>query len=434
MKSVSILIPTSAEHSLRVAFNKIVKAAVRMELPVNTQGFMPDYASRREVMKTRIVIDGDSHRSEKYAVEVMDVMLELPEVGAQAGDWIVVARVNKVVGDAADGQNDVFSVDADVAAQFRSAAITCEHCNVNRYRVRSVVCVNVVAGQMKQVGHECATFYVGNAERAIDGLAFQELVQVLLAPFSDEDGPQWGGRGGRVAMAHDAQEVVARAIRAIRDHGWVPSKDENGERNPDATWFRVNGELNTRADQPSFVPVLDSDTVAAAEMISWVRGVRLGGTDEYLPALQALFSPEWVSSRRMGLAVSLVRAFERAKVEQAKIDNPPTEPAPEGRVQVTGTIQKFKSVPGWTYDSWVEKMIVELPSRARVWLSVPAFLVAPKVGDAITFVATFERSKDDQFFAFGSRPAAPKAPKKPRAKKGEKVADPLAPGGEYVAK
>ncbi len=436
----TLTVPTASLKSLEHAFGKIVKAARRLGLSLSDTGLrvLPD--TKRELLKTRVAIEQANselgsvggERTEKFAVEVVDVEISLPSTGATTGEWIVVGRVNKVV-DAPQGGNDVFSQQQEIVEAFRTAPITCEHCKANRHRVRSVVCANVVKGELKQVGHECATFYVGNAEQAIDELAFVEFVQVLLAPFSDEDGPEWGGRGGRVALAHDAQEVVARAARLIRVDGWTASKDDNGNPNHDATWRRVAGELTRKVGDPLFVYVSEEDNALAVLILRWVEENIDSTDDEYLQAIQALFQPGWVSSRRLGLAVSVVRAYERVQDGAFKKANPPTEAAPQGRVQVTGKILKFKSVPGFTYDSWVTKTIVELTSRARVYVSLPSFLPDAKVGDTITFVATFERSKDDQFFAFGSRPAAPKV-KKPKAKKGEKVVDPLAPGGQYVAK
>ena len=49
------------------------------------------------------------------------------------------------------------------------------------------------------------------------------------------------------------------------------------------------------------------------------------------------------------------------------------------------------------------KMLVKLAGGSKVWCTVPAGSEATR-GDVITFKATFEVSKDDPSFAFGSRP------------------------------
>lgn len=75
--------------------------------------------------------------------------------------------------------------------------------------------------------------------------------------------------------------------------------------------------------------------------------------------------------------------------------------APVGRVTVTGTVLSTKvqeSIYGATL-----KMLLKLENNSRVWLTVPRKATVTK-GDSVTVTATFEVSKDDKSFAFGSRP------------------------------
>ena len=69
-----------------------------------------------------------------------------------------------------------------------------------------------------------------------------------------------------------------------------------------------------------------------------------------------------------------------------------------------GTILGFKEVEN-DYGVTV-KMIVRLePTNAKVYLTLPSSLCDAERGSRIQFTATFERSKDDPFFGFGSRPS-----------------------------
>lgn len=75
--------------------------------------------------------------------------------------------------------------------------------------------------------------------------------------------------------------------------------------------------------------------------------------------------------------------------------------APVGRQTVTGTVLSTKvqeSIYGATL-----KMLLKLTNGSRVWLTVPRKATVTK-GDSVTVTATFEVSKDDKSFAFGSRP------------------------------
>jgi hypothetical protein len=81
---------------------------------------------------------------------------------------------------------------------------------------------------------------------------------------------------------------------------------------------------------------------------------------------------------------------------------PPSAPAPEGRVQVTGEVLSMRI--DRTQFGCITKMLVKLASGSKVWCSVPTGANELRRGDTITFTATFERKAGDQFFAFGKRP------------------------------
>lgn len=75
--------------------------------------------------------------------------------------------------------------------------------------------------------------------------------------------------------------------------------------------------------------------------------------------------------------------------------------APVGRQTVTGTVLSTK-VQESAYGT-VRKMLVKLEGNSRVWVTVPGGSGVER-NDVVTFTATFEASKDDKSFAFGSRP------------------------------
>jgi len=91
------------------------------------------------------------------------------------------------------------------------------------------------------------------------------------------------------------------------------------------------------------------------------------------------------------------RAAERAAAPQ------PNAPAPEGRVEVEGTVVHTKRVESdWGVS---EKMLVVITSTlAKVWCSIPSQWGADIKGCQVRVKATWTRSHDDEFFSFGKRP------------------------------
>src|SRR5690606_13403067 len=103
----------------------------------------------------------------------VDAEVSIPEIGTDSGEWAVAGLVHAVDG---EDQNDVFSKDPEIRERFLTASLTCEHCGVNRRRVRTVVCRNIKSGRAIQVGSECAGHYVKDPFRDIGILEFQSLV------------------------------------------------------------------------------------------------------------------------------------------------------------------------------------------------------------------------------------------------------------------
>ena len=92
--------------------------------------------------------------------------------------------------------------------------------------------------------------------------------------------------------------------------------------------------------------------------------------------------------------------------------------APVGRTRIEGVVATLKFVPNEF--GGANKMLVEMASGAKVWLSVPSMvagieqagclstdeLKAALVGKTISVTATFKQKEGDATFAFGSRPNA----------------------------
>lgn len=104
---------------------------------------------------------------------------------------------------------------------------------------------------------------------------------------------------------------------------------------------------------------------------------------------------------------SIKRDAEWATRRQAEKESPPVTAAPEGRVAVEGIVLSVKSQPNPFnyYGGETYKMLLKLSCGNKVWLSIPSSQNVNIKGASVKVTATFERSKDDQHFAFGKRPS-----------------------------
>ena len=99
------------------------------------------------------------------------------------------------------------------------------------------------------------------------------------------------------------------------------------------------------------------------------------------------------------------RGLERV-AEKAAEEALPKLPVPEGRIEITGKVKGFKETEDrFTYGGGtILKMIVQDDRGFKVYGTVPSGLRLER-GDRVTFRATVEQSRDDEFFGFFKRPA-----------------------------
>ena len=107
--------------------------------------------------------------------------------------------------------------------------------------------------------------------------------------------------------------------------------------------------------------------------------------------------------------IALVKKLADEVNNPAPKEPTPTIPAPEGRVEVQGTVLNLKAVD--SSFGVVTKALIKLNNTfdgAKVYVTVPNSYSKIdrelEKDDNIIFKATFQRSDRDQFFAFGKRP------------------------------
>jgi hypothetical protein len=153
-------------------------------------------------------------------------------------------------------------------------------------------------------------------------------------------------------------------------------------------------------------PRAAEDDAAANALIEWISTLEIDAEkDEFLANLKDLVVAGFVSERRLSFLAALPGAKTRWERKQDEVNNPPTTPAPTGRVEVTGEVVSVKHKVNEFTGGDVYKMLVLLSDRNKVYCSVPRGVDPDNAkGMKIRFVARFDRSPDDEHFSFGSRP------------------------------
>lgn len=135
------------------------------------------------------------------------------------------------------------------------------------------------------------------------------------------------------------------------------------------------------------------------EIIEWAEGSSHYIVSDIVWKLKAYGS---LSDKQVDL-LHRIRQQEADRAAEAAADPQPTGPAPEGRIEVEVEVLGTKAVES-TFGyrtTYVTKALVRLAGyNTKAWLTSAGL----GKGDKAVIRATFTRSSDDKFFAFGSRP------------------------------
>ena len=141
-----------------------------------------------------------------------------------------------------------------------------------------------------------------------------------------------------------------------------------------------------------------SSTISTFTAIEWALSA---ANTNHVARDIAAKSQRWTLSEKQEAYVVNAYKWAQQRKEDAAAKAAAGITAPTGRQVVTGKVTKVTGQD--TQFGWVTKVIVELPTGARVRGNAPS-AVDPEVGQQVTFTATFSQADGDAAFAFWSRP------------------------------
>lgn len=375
-----VSVPSYLEETLRERERVLAKRCERLGIAAPTVE-----------ITARFIVKRTDESGNEFIVPTITYVVH-GERPALSGGWQVVASVEHFP------TGNIVSVApyarAHAPADLLHAPATCDHCGHNRARKFTIV-IRDESGVSHRVGKSCLRDFTGHNLPAV-----WEIFDTDLSEWSDDDFVRHGS-------VYSLTEIVALAFASIDAHGWRGTTDADG--NPSegiTTRRRVEAALRASADPDDVIPTNAEHYARAALAIEWVCATT--DTEGYLANLRAVVLAGVTDSKRMGLLVSLARAYanhlehaerkverERERADEVRV------PCPIGRVTVIG---KVVSVDSKDTDYGTRHvMTVRDDSGFTVWGSQPSALY-PSVGDRITFTASVERSDRDECFGFFKRP------------------------------
>ena len=221
-----------------------------------------------------------------------------------------------------DGETVLLTVPGfSVPTKYRKTGNLCEHCRFNRARVQTFI-LQHDDGRMTQVGRSCLKDFLGHSDPA-KAAAYAELLGTLpelcAASEGGDDELSDSYSGGRTPQAWNLSDYLAYVAANIRVNGWV-SRAQARDGMTSATADNAYGAMFPSpyaVKKDIIVPEAQDGTVAEAAL-TWVRETMVtkleedGDLNDYEHNLATIVRMDYVTSKTMGLAASIVSSHARA--------------------------------------------------------------------------------------------------------------------------
>jgi len=292
-------------NALQTRLEKLSRRAVKLGLNPIVMTVLA------EKMVEVTVTEGDERVNRFERRIVVTVVGETPKLNG----WSFVAVIeHQTEGNILHFCPPYDSTNIDIS-RFRTTERVCEQCKLDRNRRDTYIVVNE-DGRVAQVGRNCLKDFTGHAnpEALAEWAQIVAMLDEMVESFEEFEG------GGRGETFYDLSSILNLSATVIRRDGFksrsAAREDEMMGKRTQATadfilWFL--GKSNTaeeRRIKDEYV-TLDTDIALAEAAQVWAAENEADVNNDYLWNLKIVAGMGSISSRQMGLAVSMISAYRR---------------------------------------------------------------------------------------------------------------------------
>lgn len=281
-------IPSANADKLFSEIAKLNKRCAKMGLPLITI---------KEIGE-EIVTPADGRQYVAYHLEITG---ESPMING----WQLLAILDHV------GDTAVIrclpSVDSSDDLNMYRVSRSCEHCKHKRARLYTAI-LKSENGVLKQVGKSCLKDFTGH--KSIEGLA--SIAECLSKAIEDAEEYDPDAERGGARTRTSLKEYLSWVAASIRLYGFSGTSAEE-------EWkvsTKTDAIVNMYHPEPAYRPS-EEDREKVEQALTWIREYQ-GEMNDYMRNLFAVCGDESVSSistKHMGIAASLINAYNRSMME-----------------------------------------------------------------------------------------------------------------------
>lgn len=201
--------------------------------------------------------------------------------------------------------NLVHALDAEIDPAWYTLPERCDHCHVAGRGRKLLVVVDHEDGDRKIVGTTCLKDFLGHV-----GPENVAAAATWVADLSNLD-EEFSDLAPTYEFGYSLPGFMAWVAKAIREEGWVP-KSRAGygvSATADVALMLQDDARNAGPAHPDAWPT-DADQANADAAIAWARTLEIGGND-YINNVVAVVGCDVLSKRHVGIAASIIPAWER---------------------------------------------------------------------------------------------------------------------------
>ncbi len=287
-------VPSNRISNLFAAIERLAKRAAKKGISV------PSLTTRgtKMVEILRVVGEHVEPTGQFREVTIVELVSETP---AALVGWRFVATLEHTP----DG-NVIRAIDGvKIPAAFRTVAPVCDHCKLNRRRSDTYLLAR--GEEFVQIGRSCIQDFLGDEAAKIAAEFEYQLACAETCEASESEGAGGGGPSyyGMLGYLADVAEV-------IKVEGWI---SRGAAQKCDA---RATADIALSHHTHCIKPIArlyaepSAESFALAETaLAWAQDLTPGFEDDYLYNLSLIAKREFLALRDLGLAASIVSAYQR---------------------------------------------------------------------------------------------------------------------------
>lgn len=283
--------------------------------------------------------------------------------------------------------NTVPGLDASTVDRDSLVPGRCDHCEIDRHRVKVYLVREDSTGNVLQVGTTCSSDFLG--------LSTTPIFTEIIAGQDDEEA--WGfGRGGRA----DAPTViaVATALAAVRNGGFVPASAWDRTPTKDvvrATLWPTGAQTGISFDE------INAHFATAEKIIAHFATADAAG--DFEANLQTIARSEWITTKQAGLIAAMPTAYDRAVGRAQTRDARDTEREQSQyvgtvgkKITVTGTVRQTVVLDPYVYNAPAPVLVILATTEGNLvcWKTSAAIRWDIEVGQTLTLTGPVKAHED----------------------------------------